>query len=302
MYKKIGLMVEPFITKYGEKEALKIAKECGADCVDFSLVESLYDCTTPGNIYSKSDEEIIEYFSDIKKYADDIGIEICQTHGRLVGYYDDENHNEIWRKNIRLDCMVTKTLGAPVCVIHAMNTFRNGVDCPPEKMHKMNTEMFCFGLQFAKQYDIMLATETFGDCRQYKVCDFFGQTDEFIKQIEEISKIGDNDKYFGVCIDTGHSNKATRYGQVSAQEVIRRVGKKTKVLHLNDNDTFTDQHKMPFSGTIDWDEVFDALDEVGYDGVYNLELELAFYGEELVIETASFAVKVLRNYLDKRYN
>lgn len=138
-------------------------------------------------------------------------------------------YEKICRKNIRLDCMVTKTLGAPVCVIHAMNTFRNGVDCPPEKMHKMNTEMFCFGLQFAKQYDIMLATETFGDCRQYKVCDFFGQTDEFIKQIEEIS-------------------------------------------------------------------------EIGYDGVYNMELELAFYGEELVIETAAFAVKVLRNYLDKRYN
>ena len=197
--------------------------------------------------------------------------------------------------------MVTKVLGAPVCVIHAMNTYRNGVDCPPERMHKMNTEMFDFGLKYAKQYGIMLATETFGDCRQYGVCDFFGRIDEFKQQIKEISEIGDNDKYFAVCIDTGHSNKAMRFGEPTPADVIRTVGDRVKVLHLNDNDTLTDQHKMPFSGTVDWDDVFDALDEIGYDGVYNMELELEFYGRELVTDTAAFAIKVLRNYLNKRY-
>ena len=92
-----------------------------------------------------------------------------------------------------------------------------------------------------------------------------------------------------------------RFGEPTPADVIRTVGDRVKVLHLNDNDTLTDQHKMPFSGTVDWDDVFDALDEIGYDGVYNMELELEFYGRELVTDTAAFAIKVLRNYLNKRY-
>ncbi len=73
------------------------------------------------------------------------------------------------------------------------------------------------------------------------------------------------------------------------------------VLHLNDNDTLTDQHKMPFSETIDRNGTFDALDEIGYDGVYNMEVALGFYGKERMEETAAFAIRVLRNYLSKRY-
>lgn len=61
------------------------------------------------------------------------------------------------------------------------------------------------------------------------------------------------------------------------------------------------KHKIPLSGSIDWNDTFDALDEVGYQGVYNMEINLAFYGSELVVDTAAFAVKVLRRFLTARY-
>ena len=76
--------------------------------------------------------------------------------------------------------------------------------------------------------------------------------------------------------------------------------KEITVLHINDNDTLSDQHKIPLSGSIDWKDTFDALDEIGYNGVYNMELNLAFYGEELLVDTAQFAVKVLRRFLNTR--
>ena len=107
--------------------------------------------------------------------------------------------------------------------------------------------------------------------------------------------------YFVTCADTGHSNKATRFGNPSPADVIRLLGSSLEVLHLNDNDTFTDQHKMPFSGTIDWDDVFNALDEIGYKGVYNMELNLNCYGDDMAVDTAEFAIKTLRNYINKRY-
>jgi len=79
------------------------------------------------------------------------------------------------------------------------------------------------------------------------------------------------------------------------------LGSKIEVLHLNDNDTLKDQHKIPMTGVIDWNEVFNALDEINYKGVYNMELNLKHFGENFLIETAEFAVKVMKNILADRY-
>ena len=73
------------------------------------------------------------------------------------------------------------------------------------------------------------------------------------------------------------------------------------MLHLNDNDTFTDQHKIPKTGCIDWEDVFNALDEIGYNGIYNMELNLSHFGGDFLVETAEFAVKVLKYMLKQRY-
>ena len=57
----------------------------------------------------------------------------------------------------------------------------------------------------------------------------------------------------------------------------------------------TDQHKPLLMGNIDWNAVLDALDEIGYDGIYNMELALNHFGEDFEIEEAEFAIKILRH-------
>ena len=47
--------------------------------------------------------------------------------------------------------------------------------------------------------------------------------------------------------------------------------------------------------------VFDALDEVGYSGSYNLEISPVHFGKNFQREEEEFAVKVMRNFLDTRY-
>ena len=48
--------------------------------------------------------------------------------------------------------------------------------------------------------------------------------------------------------------------------------------------------------------VLDALDEIGYNGIYNMELNLSHFGKELQVEYAEFSIKVMRNLLNKREN
>lgn len=79
------------------------------------------------------------------------------------------------------------------------------------------------------------------------------------------------------------------------------LGGSIQCLHLNDNDTLVDQHKIPMTGTIDWTKTFDALDEIGYDGIYNMELSLRCFGKGFEYEEAEFAIKVMRKILKDRY-
>lgn len=301
MKRKVSISSYLFQKKFGDKEALKIAKEIGADCVDFNLDVPENSVSVSGSLYQQSDEEIYNYYKSVKDYADEIGIEICQTHGRTPGYKNIPEEDEILMKNTRIDLLATKALGAPYCVIHNATSIYLGPDAERSLMHKLSFDMFTKALTYAKEYDVKIATETFGDAVRFKACDFFGNINEFLIAYNKIKNHKDLGKYFCICVDTGHSNKASLYGNPSPADVIRMCGNDVLCLHLNDNDKLTDQHKTPFTGTIDWNDVFDALDEIGYNGVYNMELDLRHFGEDFFVEEAAFAIKVLRHTLNKRY-
>ena len=55
-------------------------------------------------------------------------------------------------------------------------------------------------------------------------------------------------------------------------EAIRDAGDLLIATHITDNDGSGAQHRTPFYGTIDWREGMAALGEIGYDGIFNLEI------------------------------
>ncbi|MBO4368181.1 MAG: sugar phosphate isomerase/epimerase [Clostridia bacterium] len=89
---------------------------------------------------------------------------------------------------------------------------------------------------------------------------FATDTDVLIRLADEMGT--------GICWDTGHAN-------ISLQDqgkCIRKVGKRLKMVHINDNFAEDDVHLAPFLGRIGWDEVVKALREIGYAGSMNLEV------------------------------
>lgn len=296
MARKVSICIDELQAKYGDREALALAKKMGADAVDFSLL--YYD----GGLYLRGDDAVAAEMRAIRSYADEIGIEIGQTHGRINGFRNDPEHDAAVLHNARLDCLATSLLGAPYCVMHTVSTIHMGTDADPALMHRINYDMFTGILPFAKQYGVKIATETFGDATGLNACDFFGNINEFIKAFESVAAVDDLADYFCVCMDTGHTNKATRFnGNPKVADAIRMLGNKIQVLHLNDNDTFTDQHKIPMTGTVDWADTFAALDEIGYNGNYNMEIVLTHFGADFEYEEAAFAVKVMKHFLHERY-
>ena len=86
--------------------------------------------------------------------------------------------------------------------------------------------------------------------------------------IDIIDRVGSSK--LGVCLDTGHLN-LTEFKDQTA--FILKSGDKLKALHIANNDGTSDQHTMPFArGKVDFVKIVQALREIGYDGVFNLEI------------------------------
>jgi sugar phosphate isomerase/epimerase len=75
----------------------------------------------------------------------------------------------------------------------------------------------------------------------------------------------------GICLDFGHAHMGG-----DLLDAIDTVSEHVITTHVHDNRGRTDDHLVPFDGTIDWASALTAMQKVGYDGV--LLFEIASHG------------------------
>ncbi len=87
----------------------------------------------------------------------------------------------------------------------------------------------------------------------------------------ELLAILDNfDETFGVCLDVNHLMDRIR----ELPDETRLLGDRLLSLHISDYDGVDECHFMPGTCAIDWPPFIKALDDIGYDGVFNYEMRL----------------------------
>jgi len=75
----------------------------------------------------------------------------------------------------------------------------------------------------------------------------------------------------GICLDFGHAHM-----DGDLVDAIETVSEHLVTTHVHDNRGRTDDHLVPFDGTIDWPGALTAIQKVGYDGT--LLMEIAAHG------------------------
>ncbi len=296
MSKKVSICLCDVQKHYGDKHAIEIAKKIGADGIDFSLY--FHNAQNEGDLYTKDYDEVREYYRDIRAYADSLGVKIHQTHGRFLGYGVSPEVDAALVRNLELDAIASGILGAEYCVVHTPAYNHVGGDRTDEEMFDIFYRTFGAMLPFAKREGVKIAAETHGDASKYKKMEFFGYIDNLIKGCDGLREKYDAGEYIAVCVDTGHTNLAVKYeGNPSVGDAIRQLGSRVQALHLHDNNGMRDQHKIPMTGDLNWEDIMNALDEVGFDGWYNLENNITNFGKGFWLEEAEFAVKVMRNII-----
>jgi sugar phosphate isomerase/epimerase len=75
----------------------------------------------------------------------------------------------------------------------------------------------------------------------------------------------------GICLDFGHAHM-----DGDLVDAVETVSGHLVTTHVHDNRGRTDEHLLPFEGTIDWPAAMTAIQKVGYEGT--LLLEIAAHG------------------------
>ncbi len=239
--------------KYGKEKYLKM-KELGYETVDFGIAD------TDVQLYKASEEEFKKILSDEKKLMDEAGIEITQVHGPWRWPTRDnlpEDRAERFEK-MKKAIDASSLLGCKHMVIHPISPY--GTEDTKEGKEKetweINLAFFKELVKYAKTKDVIICLENmpwkyFSIATPQKIY-------EFVKAIDD-----DN---FKICFDTGHAVCTAS----NAAEAVRLFGKDLRVLHCHDN-YGGDSHLMPFLGFMKWDEFYNALVEIGYEGSFSLE-------------------------------
>jgi sugar phosphate isomerase/epimerase len=85
--------------------------------------------------------------------------------------------------------------------------------------------------------------------------------------VEDDVRLDDLGADAGICLDFGHAHID---GDVV--DAIETVSEHLIATHVHDNGGRSDDHLLPFDGTIDWPAALTAVLKIGYDGPFMLEL------------------------------
>ena len=79
--------------------------------------------------------------------------------------------------------------------------------------------------------------------------------------------------FVGLCYDCGHGNMGT-----DALDRLERLKGRLISIHLHDNDGRSDQHKLPFTGTVDWPRLMRIIAGSAYGKWVSLETTIGNTG------------------------
>ncbi len=155
---------------------------------------------------------------------------------------------------------LTKEIGAEYCVIHCGYHFSQYMDTVWESLFK--TLRAAVGL--AEELDMLLVIENMNAVHPDSEIVYLGVT---IEELEKVFKAVQS-PYLGLALDLAHANLLP--GRIDPW--IEAFPEKIFHLHISDNDGVLDRHLPVGDGIINFRDVFQKLDGIGFKGTGTLEV------------------------------
>ncbi len=229
-------------------------KEAGLDAVDFGT--TLLDLTSDG--WRPQVEQIL-------KDSEEIGIRPEMGHlPFLGGISKNEAVMEDFKLKVHNAIDAAAALGIEYAVLHP-----NAANMPMRKyVHKeqldATMDLLAPFAEHADRVGLNLVLENMRVVPGLMHVHRFGQSPDEICEVADALGMG-------ICWDFGHAN----ISGLKQSEALAYVGKRLKVIHVNDNGGIEDEHILPFTGNVDWKDAMHGLALAEYEGLFNFELNLS---------------------------
>jgi len=211
------------------------------------------------------DENWRARLSDLRKLCEREGITLWQMHAPLeldVADPDPQKREEDIDTATKW-VEYAHELGLPYLVIHPGGKQRAQSDDEKEEIIAFNLNAFGRLAEVASKFGVKFCLENM----QERIGQEKWRLGARISDINELIDAVGSDA-LGICFDSSHANVT----KLDMSQAIHECGERLLATHISDNDGSGDQHKLPFSGNIDWKSVVSALKDIGYAGLFNLEI------------------------------
>lgn len=225
-------------------------------------------------------ERYVEHIGD---YARERGITFTQSH---LPYYDvfapnDPEKAKLMEELIRRSIIASGMLGVRWAVTHPATVYGAGQDV--QQNLEKNVAYYEKHVETARQAGIGIALE---NDFEYSASQPMQRI--YCASIYELRDLCDafhDEKHVGVCYDFGHANLTGGFHRQNLNVLEHRL----KAVHVQDNHGKTDEHLMPFYGTIDWRDAMAGLADIDYQG--ELTYEIQEFGRYLPKDMKHLAVE-----------
>ena len=274
------------VRKCGEKDGLKMIKDAGFDCIDYSYYAFKPDSVQLGDGY-------IEYAKDVRAILDEIGLGCDQAHAPyVVGYDAAFDLSDINFRAVVHSIESAAILGAKYIVVHTITVPK---EVKEFSMWELNQKYYRALIPFAEKAGICIAVENlynYDDKRKYHV-GRLGSPHELSGFVKEVGS-----PYVVACVDLGH---ASITGYDPEEFVAGMDASVLKVIHVHDGDYLGDRHTLPYLGRFHWDDILAALKNKGFEGNLNFEIVtyLGKFPPVLLPDALNLAAKTGRYMIDK---
>jgi len=243
------------------------------------------------------DDDWEDYVRDIAEMGKRWGVTFKQSH---LPYYDifgttDEDKIKTMEELIRRSIIASAMLGVEWTVTHPGTVYSAGPDMSVSL--EKNHEYYSKHIATAREHGIGIALE---NEFEYKTAPYQHMYVSSPYELVELVDSFNDPKHVGICYDFGHGHLVGGFHR----QCLNIYGSRLQAIHVQDNHGMSDEHLLPFHGTINWAECMAGLADIDYKG--DLTYEIQEFGryfpndqKHLVVEYSLKVGKVLVNMFEK---
>lgn len=270
----ISVQTGTVVYDFGPERGYAMIAEAGFTGVDWNISGSLNRAKFP--TAPLQDFCIFEQSLDacLSHYADDLlqirrnGLRIVQAHAPFPALIFMRPQTLEYSIGLYRRCIeFCEAVGCIRLVVHGISLPQNDDTHTPASIDALNYTLYESLIETLRPTNVTVCLENlFTESPRGVIEGVCSDPHEAVTMIDNLNARAGKD-CFGLCLDTGHLNLVHR----SFRTYVPLLGQRIKALHIHDNGGVTDQHLLPFSGTVCWNEFCDSLHDIGYTGDLSFE-------------------------------